>query len=336
MADPLSKFYIMNIGILGATGLVGQTFLNLLETSSLNFNNLQLFASEKSEGQKIVHQGASLTIELISEDHLKNLDLLFVATGDQWSLEWSPKAIEQGCYVIDNSSAFRRNPNCALVIPEVNPEKIIKNHPQILANPNCSTIQLTLPLKALAQNYKITDIKVASYQAVSGAGKAAQEELLRQSQSPPHAPVSPQALSHPIAYNCIPQIGQILDDGFCAEEDKIMEETCKILNLPDLNISAFTVRIPSFNGHAQVLWVKLDQEISKSQMIQSLHCVDNIVVSENSFHTVREVSGQKKVYVGRIHRDRKDPQTWVMWIVADNLLKGAAWNALQIAEKLFC
>ena len=325
----------MNIGVLGATGLVGQTFLSLLETSSLNCSSLKLFASNKSSGQKIFYAKKAFSIEVISEDHLKNLDLLFIATENELSLKWSPKAIQHGCYVIDNSSAFRRHPDCALVVPEVNPEKIIKSHPQIFANPNCSTIQLTLPLKALAQSYKIKDVKVASYQSVSGAGKAAQEELLKQSQDP-HGNHRPQALSHLIAYNCIPKIGKFLNDGFCEEEDKIMEETCKILDLPDLNISTFTVRIPSLNGHAQALWVKLDQDISKDQIIKSLHLVDNIVVSEDSFHTVRDISGQKKVYVGRLHKDRKDPKTWIMWIAADNLIKGAAWNALQIAEKLFC
>lgn len=324
----------MNIGILGATGLVGQTFLDLLKDSPLKITNLHLFASEKSQGQKINFKSKDYSVEVISEEHLKNLDLLFIATGNDLSLHWSPIAVKHGCFVVDNSSAFRMNPECALVVPEVNPEKINASKPQIIANPNCSTIQLTLPLKALAEDYKIRSVKVASYQSVSGAGKEAQMELLEQSKNPDKS-FAPVNFTHPIAFNTIPQIGSFLDDGFSTEEDKIMMETRKILNLPDLNISAFTVRVPSLNGHAEVLWIDLDQDITKSQFIKSLKKMPNMVVSEDGFHVVKDVSGQKEVYVGRIHKDRFNPNTWIIWVVADNLLKGAAWNALQIAELLF-
>jgi aspartate-semialdehyde dehydrogenase len=183
-------------------------------------------------------------------------------------------------------------------------------------------------------DYKIQSVKVASYQSVSGAGKEAQQELLEQSQNPDKT-FKPVNFSHPIAFNSIPQIGGIMDDGFCTEEDKIMMETRKILNLPDLNISAFTVRVPSLNGHAEVLWVELDQIVTKKQILKSLGQIENMVVSEDGFHVVREVSGQKEVFVGRLHQDRFNSNTWIMWVVADNLLKGAAWNALQIAELLF-
>lgn len=324
----------MNIGILGATGLVGQTFLDLLKDSPLKITNLHLFASEKSQGQKINFKSKDYSVEVISEEHLKNLDLLFIATGNDLSLLWSPIAVKHGCFVVDNSSAFRMNPECALVVPEVNPEKINASKPQIIANPNCSTIQLTLPLKALAEDYEIKSVKVASYQSVSGAGKEAQMELLEQSKNPDKS-FAPVNFTHPIAFNTIPQIGSFLDDGFSTEEDKIMMETRKILNLPDLNISAFTVRVPSLNGHAEVLWIDLDQDITKSEFIKSLKKMPNMVVSEDGFHVVKDISGQKEVYVGRIHKDRFNPKTWIIWVVADNLLKGAAWNALQIAELLF-
>lgn len=324
----------MNIGILGATGLVGQTFLDLLKDSPLKITNLYLFASEKSLGQKIKFKSKDYSVEVISEEHLKNMDLLFIATGNDLSLHWSPIAIKHGCFVVDNSSAFRMNPECALVVPEVNPEKINSSKPQIIANPNCSTIQLTLPLKALADDYEIKSVKVASYQSVSGAGKEAQMELLEQSKNPDKS-FTPVNFTHPIAFNSIPQIGSFLDDGFSTEEDKIMLETRKILNLPNLNISAFTVRVPSLNGHAEVLWIELDEDITKVQFIKTLKKMPNMVVSEDGFHVVKEVSGEKEVYVGRIHKDRFNPKTWIIWVVADNLLKGAAWNALQIAELLF-
>lgn len=324
----------MNIGILGATGLVGQTFLDLLKDSPLPLKELHLFASEKSQGQTISFKSKSYTVEVLSEDHLKKLDLLFIATGNDLSLHWSPLAVKHGCFVVDNSSAFRMNPECALVVPEVNPELLDNSKPQIIANPNCSTIQLTLPLKALAKDYNIKSVKVASYQSVSGAGKEAQQELLEQSKNPDQN-FKPVNFTHPIAFNTIPQIGSFMDDGFCTEEDKIMMETRKILNLPNLNISAFTVRVPSLNGHAEVLWIELDKVISKKDFIKSLKKIDNLIVSEEGFHVVKEVSGQKEVFVGRIHQDRFDTNTWIIWVVADNLLKGAAWNALQIAELLF-
>jgi aspartate-semialdehyde dehydrogenase len=324
----------MNIGILGATGLVGQTFLNLLKDSPIPLNKLFLFASEKSQGQTVKFKNQDLTVEVLSEEHFKNLDLLFIATGNDLSLHWSPIAVKHGCYVVDNSSAFRMHPECALIVPEVNFDDIKKDKPQIIANPNCSTIQLTLPLKALANNYGIKSVKVASYQSVSGAGKEAQQELIDQSKQP-EVDFKPVNFTHPIAFNTIPQIGNFLDDGFSSEEDKIMMETRKILNLPNLNISAFTVRVPSLNGHAEVLWVELDKVISKTDLLKSLAQMENLVISEDGFHVVREVSGQKEVFVGRLHQDRFNPNTWIMWVVADNLLKGAAWNALQIAELLF-
>ncbi len=324
----------MNIGILGATGLVGQTFLDLLQESSLQFDELLLFASEKSRGQIIKFKDKDLTVDVLSEQHLENLDLLFIATGNELSEQWSPIAVKNKCYVIDNSSAFRMHPECALVVPEVNFDAIEAGKVQIIANPNCSTIQLTLPLKALADDFQIRSVKVASYQSVSGAGKEAQQELLDQSIKPDdnHKPVM---FTHPIAFNSIPQIGSFLDDGFCTEEDKIMQETRKILNLPNLNISAFTVRVPSLNGHAEVMWIELDRTVSKPEILNSLSKIENLVVSEDGYHVVREISGKKEVFVGRIHQDRFNPDTWIMWVVADNLLKGAAWNALQIAELLF-
>lgn len=324
----------MKIGILGATGLVGQTFIELLKETSLPMEQLRLFASENSKGQTIPFKNQNLTVEVLSESALEDLDLLFIATGNDLSEHWSPIAVKKGCWVIDNSSAFRMDPQCALVVPEVNFEAIQNQTPQIIANPNCSTIQLTLPLKALAKDFSLKSVKVASYQSVSGAGKAAQQELLDQSKAPDQEHI-PKEFSHPIAFNSIPQIGGFLDDGFCSEEDKIMRETRKILGLPDLNISAFTVRVPSLNGHAEVLWIELEEETTKDAFISALQKMENLVVSKDSFHVVREVSGNKEVYVGRIHQDRYDPKTWIIWVVADNILKGAAWNAVQIAEKLF-
>ncbi|MCO5114181.1 MAG: aspartate-semialdehyde dehydrogenase [Bdellovibrionaceae bacterium] len=324
----------IKIGILGATGLVGTTFLNLLEKSPLDITNLVPFASERSAGQQIQFRGKPYTIEVPSKDSLKGLDLVFVSSEADISEKWAPVAIEQGTFVVDNSSAFRMDERFPLVVPEVNKHLIQRDKPTIFANPNCSTIQLMLPLYGISQDFTIESVRVASYQSVSGAGKEAQEELLAQSVKPLEEH-TPKAFPHPIAFNTIPQIGSFLDDGFCSEEDKIMRESRKILNLPDLNISAFTVRVPSLNGHAEAVWVRLKEDISKEQFIKALKKVDNLVVMEEGYPVVRQVSGQTDTYVGRIHQDRYDPKTWLFWVVADNLLKGAAWNALQIAETLY-
>lgn len=324
----------IKIGILGATGLVGTTFLNLLEKSPLNIQSLTPFASERSAGQKLSFRGQEYTIEVPNKESLKDLDLVFVSSEADISEKWAPVAMEQGAYVIDNSSAFRMDDRFALVVPEVNAHLLQKGKPTIIANPNCSTIQLMLPLYGLAQEFTIESVRVASYQSVSGAGKEAQEELLAQSMKP-HEEHAPKAFTHPIAFNTIPQIGSFLEDGFCSEEDKIMRESRKILNLPELNISAFTVRVPSLNGHAEAVWVRLTEDITKEQFIEALKKVKNLVVMEDGYPVVRQVSGKTDTYVGRIHQDRYDSKTWLFWVVADNLLKGAAWNALQIAESLY-
>lgn len=329
-----SKNQSIKVGILGATGLVGTTFLNLLEKSPLNISSLSPFASERSVGQKIHFRGQDYTVDVVSKEKLQDLDLVFVSSEADISEKWAPIAMEMGLFVIDNSSAFRMDERFPLIVPEVNAHLLKKDQPTIIANPNCSTIQLMLPLYGLAQDFTIESVRVASYQSVSGAGKEAQEELLKQSAQPLEEH-EPKIFPHPIAFNTIPQIGSFLDDGFSSEEDKIMRESRKILNLPDLNISAFTVRVPSLNGHAEAVWVRLQEDITQEQFIKALKKVKNLVVMEEGYPVVRQVSGQTDTYVGRIHQDRYDSKTWLFWVVADNLLKGAAWNALQIAESLY-
>jgi aspartate-semialdehyde dehydrogenase len=222
-----------------------------------------------------------------------------------------------------------------LCVPEVNGDELPKaNSPQIIANPNCSTIQLVVALKPLCDRFGVSRVNVATYQAVSGAGKAAREELLEQSRG---GVSSPKVFSQPIAYNCLPQIGSFSADGFCGEETKIMRETKKILNDAELKISAWTVRVPALNSHSEACWITLKTPVSKSDIISALEGAPGLkVMSEpKDYPTALAASGTDDVYVGRIHQDLDSPDTWLMWIVADNIRKGAALNGLQIAERIF-
>jgi aspartate-semialdehyde dehydrogenase len=217
-----------------------------------------------------------------------------------------------------------------LCVPEVNGDALPqRTAPQIIANPNCSTIQLVVALKPLEQKFGLETVKVATYQAVSGAGKAARDELL----SPP---AQPQMFPHPIAYNCLPQIGSFDDDGFCGEEAKIRRETKKIFDQPTLRVSAWTVRVPVVNAHCEAVWVTLKKPADKAAVLAALEQMPGLeVAKENNYPTALQASGSDSVYVGRVHRDIDDPDTWMLWVVADNIRKGAALNGLQIAERIF-
>lgn len=321
----------MRVGLIGSTGLVGGAFLQILEERSFPITKLVPFASEKSVGKPITFKGNTHLIEPLNEENLKNLDLLFVATGEDVSLEWTPKAKALGVYVIDNSSAFRLDPKTPLVCPEVNGEEIKKEN-LIYANPNCSTIQLVVLLNALKNAGNMKDVTVASYQAVSGAGTEALEELKAQSKE--GAQVASKAFPKQIAYNCIPQIGGFDPLGFTSEEQKIMKETKKILSLPNLKVSAQTVRVPIMNGHAESVWVNFSDEIEFDKIREALKAQEGLIYNEKDYDTQVEVSGKDPVYVSRVRRDADFTTRWLFWCVADNIRKGAALNAIQIAEKL--
>jgi len=271
------------------------------------------------------------------------LDLVFFSSGDDISLEWAPKAVASGAFAIDNSAAFRMDPNTVLIVPEVNGHLVNNDSkPQIIANPNCSTIQLVVALKPLAEKFGLEEVRVSSYQAVSGAGKDGHDELASQTaayRTDYVATHTPKTFPHQILFNCIPQIGSFNDDGFCSEEVKIMKETRKILGLPELKVSAFTVRIPALNAHSESVWVTLKQEVSRDQVVDALQNFEGIIVQDEPKKSIYplalDVSGNDPVYVGRIHRDPEQPKMWLMWVVSDNIRKGAALNGIQIAEKIF-
>ncbi|MBC7466630.1 MAG: aspartate-semialdehyde dehydrogenase [Bdellovibrio sp.] len=310
--------------------------MNILEEYAFEIAELRPFASQNSLGQKIQLAGKEWAVQVLKPNCFDGLDMVFFSSGDDISKEWAPQAVKSGAHAIDNSNAFRMNPEIKLVVPEVNGHLLDENSkPQVIANPNCSTIQLVVALKPLADAFGIEDVTVATYQAVSGAGLPGYDELLQQTQNYQDMDHEPKAFPKQILFNCIPQIGGFSEDGFCSEETKIMNESPKILGLPDLKVSAFTVRIPALNSHAEAVWVTLNKEVSKIEFINALGSFEGLAIFTEDYPTPLEASGEEPVFVGRIHQDKHNKKRWLMWVVADNLKKGAALNGLQIAERLF-
>ena len=321
----------MKVGLIGSTGMVGGAFLELFEERNFPISELRPFASAKSAGQMLKFKGEDIAIEELSDESIKGLDIVFVATGEDISEKWTPVISKNGTYVIDNSSAFRMDQDTPLVCPEVNGELITKDQ-FVYANPNCSTIQLVVLLNALKSIGDMNNVTVSSYQAVSGAGKEALKELKDQSLKPEE--VSPNAFPKQIAYNCIPQIGGFDEFGFTSEEQKIMRETKKILSLPNLKVSAQTVRVPVINGHAESVWVEFENEMTSENILAGIQNQTGLNFMDSDYHTQADVSGKDEVYVSRVRKDQDFANRWVFWVVADNIRKGAATNAIQIAEQL--
>ena len=329
----------LKVGVVGATGMVGQTFLRLIEERKFPLAELKPFASENSLGKPVSCCGKEWPAQILKAGCFDGLDVVFIATGDDLSLEWSPKAVQAGAFVIDNSAAFRMNDKCHLVVPEINLHQVDKTKPQIIANPNCTTIQLVMALKPLQDRFGLESVQVSSYQAVSGAGAPGYEELLSQTQDYKNSNLQPKTFPHPILFNAIPQIGSFNDDGFSSEEVKVMAETKKILSQPDLQVSAFTVRVPVLNAHSESVWVTFKKETTREDVVRVLENFPGIKVidqpKKSEYPLARNASGLDEVFVGRIHRDPGHPRRWMMWVVADNLKKGAALNGIQIAEGIF-
>lgn len=352
MQNKMSPKKLLKIGIVGATGMVGQTFMKILDQRKIEFSELRPFASENSLGKSINVGNRDWKIQTLKAGCFEGLDLVFFSSGDDISKEWAPKAVASGAYAVDNSAAFRMDPNTHLVVPEVNGHLLDESKkPQVIANPNCSTIQLVVALKPLSDAFGIEDVKVSSYQAVSGAGQPAYDELLNQVVStaqitsskkierPSDLNLKSNNFPHPIAFNVIPQIGSFNSEGFTSEEVKIMKETKKILNLPNLKVSAFTVRVPALNAHSESVWVRLKKQVTREEIIKQLSQFKGLIIQDDpasgKYPMPYYVAGEDPVYVGRIHRDPEDPHLWLMWIVSDNIRKGAALNGLQIAERIF-
>ena len=331
----------INVGVVGATGVVGETFIQLLEEREFPVGELRLFTSQNSLGQTRKFDDKEVSIQTLTDGCFKGLDLVFFSSGDDISRDWAPKAVADGAFAVDNSAAFRMNPEIHLVVPEINGDLLPKpGKPAVIANPNCSTIQLVMAVQPLLKKYGVKAIRVASYQSVSGAGRDGIEELFNSTRQALEAEeTTPKVFPQPIAFNCIPQIGSFNDQGFTTEEMKIMKETNKILrtNMP---VSAFTVRVPTLNAHAEAAWITLEKTVERREEIEdTLASFDGVEVLRSNqspaYPTQITASGRDPVYVGRVHRDLSDANTWLMWIVSDNLKKGAALNGIQIAERIF-
>lgn len=327
----------LRIGIVGATGMVGREFLKLLEERKTPVEELRLFASEKSQGQSLRFRQQDYPLQSLSADCFNGLDLCFFSAGGAVSLEWAPRAVSAGAYAIDNSSAFRMHPEIPLVVPEVNQGAIdLTRGPQLIANPNCSTIQLVVALKPIQKRFGLKTITVSTYQSVSGAGIDAVEELKAHSlaylnNQNPAAKIFPKS----IAFNNIPWIGEMENNGFTNEEMKMILESRKILAQEDLAVSAFCVRTPSLNGHSESVWFETQNMATAEEIYSCWQTAPGIDLSLREMPTNREVSGKNPVFIGRLRQDLDNPKRWLAWIVADNIRKGAALNALQIAESLF-
>lgn len=331
-----------NVAILGATGAVGQEFLNLIEERNFPFAELKMLASKRSAGKKIQFMGKEYTVEEATEYSFKGVDIALFAGGAA-SKTFAPAAVKAGAVVIDNSSAFRMDPEVPLVVPEVNPEAIA-NHKGIIANPNCSTIIMVMALKPLYNVSKIKRVVVSTYQAVSGGGKEAMAELEEQVKAinegrPVVANILPGASlakHYQIAFNLIPQIDVFKDNLYTKEEMKMIDETKKIMNDDSMRITATTIRVPVYRSHAESVNVEFEDEISVEKAREVLAAFPGVTLTDNPDEQIYpmplETSGKDDVEVGRIRKDYSTDNALNFWVCGDQIRKGAALNALQIAE----
>lgn len=328
------------LAIVGATGVVGQTALKVLEEKKLPIHEYVFFSSYRSSGKKIEFMGKEYVVRELKEDSFdEGFDFAIFSAGSDTSKKYSPIAVSKGCIVIDNSSAFRMNENVPLVVPEVNKDEIFKNK-GIIANPNCSTIQAVVALKPLDDKYIIKRIVYSTYQAVSGAGSNGIHDLENgiSSYSNNNQTYELEKFPYPIFNNCLPHIDVFLDNGYTKEEEKMINETRKILGKPNLKITATTVRVPVFNSHSESINIEFEKKVDIDDVINTLKKAPGIIIQDNkntNYYPLSSfVTGKDEVFVGRIRRDYSVESGINIWVVADNIRKGAATNAVQILENL--
>jgi len=323
-----------NIAIVGATGMVGRKMLQVLAERNLPVENYYLFASARSAGKEVDFMGNKYMVEELTENCFdgKNIDIALFSAGAGTSLKFAPIAVEKGIVVIDNSSAWRMNDEVPLVVPEVNPGDI-SWHKGIIANPNCSTIQAVVALKPLHDRYKIKRIVYSTYQAVSGAGMGGYQDLLAGMRNE-----ATKKFPYPIFGNCLLHSDVFLPNGYTKEEEKMINETRKILGAPDIRITATTVRIPVFHGHSESINVEFEKPFELPELIKALEEAPGVVVVDdvknNKYPMPIHAEDKDEVFVGRIRRDESIENGVNLWVVADNIRKGAATNAVQIAQEL--
>ena len=326
------------VAIVGATGLVGQEFIKILEQRNFPMESVSLFASDRSAGKKMLVNGQELEVKETTNASFKDIDIALFSAGADTSRHFSPVAAESGAVVIDNSAAFRMESWVPLVVPEINPEDI-KLHQGIIANPNCSTIQMVVALYPLHKVNPIKRIIVTTYQSVSGTGTPAIDELTTQAkQVLSGQPTIPHVYPHQIAFNLLPEIDVFMDNGYTKEEWKMVEETRKIMHAHDILVSATCVRVPVFIGHSEAVNVEFTHAMTPEDAREILSQAPGVRVLDDPVISLYpqpwSAAGTDPVYVGRIRRDVSHPRSLVMWIAADNIRKGAALNAIQIAEEL--
>ncbi len=326
------------VAVVGATGAVGREMVEILEQRRFPVSDLVLAASERSEGERMEFNGRNIVVKKLTPDSFKDVDIALFSAGADRSREFAPAAVKSGAVVIDNSSAFRMDPKVPLVVPEVNAHAIA-GHAGIIANPNCSTIGMIVALKPIHDAAKIRRIVVTTFQSVSGTGKKAMDELAQQTVSLLNfRDVETQVYPHQIAFNCLPHIDSFLDNGYTREEMKIVQETKKILEDESIRITATSVRVPVFRCHSEAVNIEMDKKISANEVRAILSAAPGVIVyddpKKNIYPLAIDVAGKDEVYVGRIREDESVPNGMNLWIVSDNLRKGAALNAVQIAEYL--
>jgi len=323
----------VNMAIVGATGMVGRTFIKVLEERNLPINDIYFFSSSRSAGSKIIYNGKEYTVEELTENSFdRGIDIALFSAGASVSEKFAPIAASKGCVVVDNSSAWRMDPKVPLVVPEVNPQDI-EWHNGIIANPNCSTIQAVIALNPLHKRYRIKRIVYTTFQAVSGAGMRGYKDLEEGLVGKP-----PVKFPHPIANNVLPHIDSFLPNGYTKEEMKMINETRKILGDQSIRITATTVRVPVYNGHSESINAEFEKQFELSELKKVLEEAPGVVVQDDPEHNVYPLpiyaSGKDETFVGRIRRDESVESGVNLWVVADNIRKGAATNAVQIAQEL--
>ncbi|PTM58947.1 aspartate-semialdehyde dehydrogenase [Desmospora activa] len=335
----------VTVAVLGATGAVGEQILKNLENRSFPVKELRPLASARSAGKTVSFRGEEVTVLEATPDAFEGVDIALFSAGGSISEKLAPEAVKRGAVVVDNTNAFRMDPDVPLVVPEVNAHEI-KNHHGIIANPNCSTIQMVVALKPLYDRFGFDRVIVSTYQAVSGSGAQAMEELQAQSRAylsgeeikTEIMPVGKLDKHYPIAFNAIPQCDVAQENGFTLEEMKMVRETKKIFGDESIGVTATCVRVPVLRGHSESVYVELKRDFDLEEVRTALREAEGVVLEDDIHQQLYpmplEKAGQDEVFVGRVRRDTVNPRALNLWVVSDNLLKGAATNAVQIAEKL--
>jgi aspartate-semialdehyde dehydrogenase len=326
------------VAVVGATGAVGTEMIEVLEEREFPVARLVPLASSRSAGGTVTFKGNEVPIEVLTKDSFAGVDIALFSAGADLSREFAPTAVKAGAVVIDNSAAWRMTPEVPLVVPEVNAHDI-QQHKGIIANPNCSTIQMVVALKPLHDQARIKRIVVTTFQSVSGTGKDAMDELMAECQDLlSFKSASPKVYPYQIAFNCLPQIDEFLPSGYTKEEMKMVHETRKIMGDQSIHVTATTVRVPVYIGHSEAVNIETERKLSANEARAILSTAPGVLLYDDPAHKIYpmplEVAGKDEVYVGRVREDESIANGLNLWVVADNLRKGAALNAVQIAEHL--